>query len=249
MAQPNYSGDQDPIMQPRSRTWTDITGKYTTEAELAGFDDVTVRLKKSNGSVVSVPIDKLSQSDRDYLSKNATRHRSVTDGLGGQPKSVPDEPNDRPAEPEAPSPKADDPPSKHGDPPPKSDDPPPKPDPPDKPDTSSIKKPDDRPKQAAAPQGDAGEPKIFVVVNGQKFPKPGLETFFAQSGVGKDPDCGCNPVTGVYCSCHKVCTCHPQCGCVGHKSCSCVGHHSCSCVGHYSGGGGTVTGCRCAPVH
>ena len=119
--------------------------------------------------------------------------------------------------------------------------------------------PDDRtpPKPA-----DAGEPpRLYVVVKGVKFPRPGLETYFAQSGGGpeparRDPVCSCNPVVGVYCSCNKVCTCVPVCGCAGHRSCGCVGHtscgcvgHTCSCVGHSSGrsyGGG---GCRCAPVH
>jgi hypothetical protein len=99
------------------------------------------------------------------------------------------------------------------------------------------KPPDDRPKQQAA-AGSETEPKIFVVVNGHKFPRPSLETMFVQAHEGKpENDCNCHPVVGAYCSCNKVCTCVPVCACVGHVSCSCDSHTT------------TTVGCRCAPVH
>ena len=98
---------------------------------------------------------------------------------------------------------------------------------PDKPD-----KPNDRPDANSGGQSDA-DPKIYVVVNGKQFPRPALETMFAEAKPGKaDSGCSCHPVVGVYCSCNKVC--------------SCVGQ-TCSCVGHSSGG--VSYGCRCAPVH
>ncbi len=121
--------------------------------------------------------------------------------------------------------------------------------------------PNDRPN----PKRDKAElePRIFAIVGGEQFSRPGLETFFAQTqppgqgqpkpGAGQQT-CSCHPVTGTYCSCNKVsvcqcvpvCTCQAVCGCVGHVTCSCVGHTSCSCNsrGHSYGGG-----CRCAPVH
>ncbi|MHC4452069.1 MAG: SHD1 domain-containing protein, partial [Planctomycetota bacterium] len=49
------------------RTWTDSTGKYTVEAELVGVDNGKVRLKKSDGSVVAVPLVKMSAGDRAFL--------------------------------------------------------------------------------------------------------------------------------------------------------------------------------------
>lgn len=113
------------------------------------------------------------------------------------------------------------------------------------------KKPDDRIK--APPVDDALAPRIFVVVDGKKLPRPALQTFFAEAQTPKRhttsavaETCACQPVTGVYCSCNKVCTCVPACSCVGHSRCSCVGYSSSSSGRGYSGGGG---GCRCAPVH
>lgn len=107
-----------------------------------------------------------------------------------------------------------------------------------------AERPNDRPDAASPPEagGPADEPRIFVVVDGRKFPRPGLETFFADTS-------GPAPVVGTYCACNKVCRCVPVCGAVGYKACSCVGN-ICSCVGHRSYGGGFVGGgCRCAPVH
>lgn len=215
MAQPNDGGKDRKRMS--FRTWTDITGQHKTEAEFVEFKDEKVRLRKRDGRIVTVPIEKLSQVDREFVRQDAPDgHINKSDKeSGGDTKSTLDRADVHPKQ-TAPQ--------------------------------GNMDKPDDRPKQTAS-QGDMEEAKIFIIVNGQKFPKPGLETFFAQSGVGKDPQCTCNPVAGVFCSCNKVCTCVPVCGCVGHRSCSCVGHQSCGCVGHTSGGGGVVTGCRCAPVH
>ena len=54
------------------RTWTDSTGAYRIEADLVGFNDSTVVLKKDNRQLVAFPIAKLSQEDRAYLkSKDA----------------------------------------------------------------------------------------------------------------------------------------------------------------------------------
>jgi hypothetical protein len=90
-------------------------------------------------------------------------------------------------------------------------------------------------------------PEIYTIIDGKKFPRPGLETVFAEPEDYQPPKNKTTEVVGgSYCSCNKVCSCvpvraqRPQCGCVGHSGCSCVGH---------SQGGGVVTGCRCAPVH
>jgi hypothetical protein len=104
-------------------------------------------------------------------------------------------------------------------------------------------KPNDRPQAQPADQPDM-EPKLFAVVDGEKFPRPALETMFADSegaGVGAvthTGGCSCNPV--VYCACNKVASTKavPTCNCVGHTTCSCVGDS-----------GGAAYGCQCAPVH
>ena len=84
------------------------------------------------------------------------------------------------------------------------------------------------------------DPRIYIFADGGKFPRPGLETFFADA---VPSNCACDPVAQTYCVCNKVAVCT----CV--SVCSCVQHVSCSCEGHDRGGGTRVTGCRCAPVH
>lgn len=49
------------------RTWTDSTGTFTIEAEMVRTADGVVTLKKRNGNTVDVPIDRLSQADRDFI--------------------------------------------------------------------------------------------------------------------------------------------------------------------------------------
>jgi hypothetical protein len=58
----------------RAREWTDSTGKFKQQADLVDFDDQTAVLKKADGRLVAVPLDKLSQADRDFLnSKDAAK--------------------------------------------------------------------------------------------------------------------------------------------------------------------------------
>jgi hypothetical protein len=49
------------------RTWTDATGKHAVVAELLEATGEAVRLKKEDGTVVTVPIARLSEGDRRYL--------------------------------------------------------------------------------------------------------------------------------------------------------------------------------------
>lgn len=98
-----------------------------------------------------------------------------------------------------------------------------------------AEKPNDRPR-AQAPGRSGVEPRLYVVIDGKRFPRPGLETVF----VDTPPDrtvvaggCACKPVAIPICACIKVCQCVPVC----------------SCVGHTPTGGGVIYGCRCAPVH
>ena len=54
-----------PTATPKGpRTWTDTTGKFKIEAELVRVADGKVELKKADGTVVSVPLDKLSAADQ-----------------------------------------------------------------------------------------------------------------------------------------------------------------------------------------
>ena len=68
-----------------ARTWTDVTSRYTLDAELIAFNDSTVVLQRADHELAAVPIDKLSQADREFLkSKEAADAR---DGLGKQPQT------------------------------------------------------------------------------------------------------------------------------------------------------------------
>src|SRR3982750_1716796 len=50
-----------------ARIWTDSTGRYKVDADLIAFDDKTVILQRPDHELGQVPIEKLSQADRDYL--------------------------------------------------------------------------------------------------------------------------------------------------------------------------------------
>ena len=50
-----------------ARVWTDSTGKYTIEADLIAFNDKSVVLQRGDHELGMIPIDKLSQADRDFL--------------------------------------------------------------------------------------------------------------------------------------------------------------------------------------
>jgi hypothetical protein len=54
------------------RTWTDVTGQFKVEAELVSAAGGSVQLKKKDGSLVNVPLDKLSAADRDFLAAEAS---------------------------------------------------------------------------------------------------------------------------------------------------------------------------------
>lgn len=64
--------DEPPPAEPEKpkaigRTWASADGKFTIEAEFAGMSVGIVRLRKSDGSEIKVPLDKLSQADKDWI--------------------------------------------------------------------------------------------------------------------------------------------------------------------------------------
>jgi len=50
-----------------ARTWTDVSGAFRVEAEFAGISDNAVQLKKADGKRISVPLDRLSKEDQDWV--------------------------------------------------------------------------------------------------------------------------------------------------------------------------------------
>ncbi len=62
-----------------ARLWTDSTGRYTIEAELIAFDDKSVVLQRADHELGFLPIEQLSEADREYLkSKEAGEITSKT---------------------------------------------------------------------------------------------------------------------------------------------------------------------------
>ena len=49
------------------RVWTDSTGSYTTEAEFVDLENGNVRLKKADGNVITLPMEKLSPPDQQFV--------------------------------------------------------------------------------------------------------------------------------------------------------------------------------------
>ena len=65
-----------------ARTWTDSSGTYKVEAELVKLDGEVVELKKPDGTVIKVPLDKLSEADRVFvrpkaIALTATKHPAI----------------------------------------------------------------------------------------------------------------------------------------------------------------------------
>lgn len=69
------------LVSAGARTWTDSTGKHKTEAEFVDCTDGVVRLKKDDGAVISVPMEKLSEADQEFVRLSAATR-------GGFPAAV-----------------------------------------------------------------------------------------------------------------------------------------------------------------
>jgi outer membrane protein assembly factor BamB len=74
---------------PIYRMWTDSTGKYRVRAALVDVEDGKVRLKKIDGSLSTVPLDRLSEADREWLEKHAA---DAGPGASGEAASAGDWP-------------------------------------------------------------------------------------------------------------------------------------------------------------
>jgi len=62
--QPTEPPEEEPV-----RTWTDRTGQYKIEAALIEVKRGKVRLKTEEGKILSIPFNKLSKADQEYVRK------------------------------------------------------------------------------------------------------------------------------------------------------------------------------------
>lgn len=63
----------------RKRNWSDSTGTFTVEAEFLGLDGDTVRLRRTDGKELKVPMDRLSKEDQEAARELAKSPAPVAD--------------------------------------------------------------------------------------------------------------------------------------------------------------------------
>jgi hypothetical protein len=56
-----------------AREWVDNTGKYRVEADFVDLQGDTVRLKLATGRIISLPLSRLSEADRQFVDEQTTR--------------------------------------------------------------------------------------------------------------------------------------------------------------------------------
>ena len=74
-----------------AREWSDSTGQFKIEAELVDVRDGTVRLRREDGTVISVEISRLGEADRRYLASRQSSPPTkpvLTLVKDGQPVSI-----------------------------------------------------------------------------------------------------------------------------------------------------------------
>lgn len=63
--------DTDAEKRFEIRTWTSSNGRFTIKAKLRSVDDENVKLEKEDGTVIVVPLSRLSEEDRRFLEETA----------------------------------------------------------------------------------------------------------------------------------------------------------------------------------
>jgi hypothetical protein len=60
------------------RLWVDNTGKYSVNARLVRFIDGHVRLMKDTGRTTTVPLNRLSERDLEFVNRQASAQKVTT---------------------------------------------------------------------------------------------------------------------------------------------------------------------------
>src|SRR4051794_32227614 len=69
-----------------ARKWTDTTGAFSTDAELVEVKEQIVVLKKQNGAILNVPLEKLCKEDQDFI---AGLSKPAAEAASAPPVQVP----------------------------------------------------------------------------------------------------------------------------------------------------------------
>lgn len=70
------------VVPADARIWTDSTGRHKTDADFVELKDGVVRLKKANGKIVFIPIERLSKADREFVKSQASSPFVVAEEYG-----------------------------------------------------------------------------------------------------------------------------------------------------------------------
>lgn len=54
---------------PQYRTWTDASGSHTTRAAFVEVDEENVKLRKPDGTIISISLERLSKADQEWIAK------------------------------------------------------------------------------------------------------------------------------------------------------------------------------------
>jgi len=63
-------GLHDSHARAQQRVWKSANGKFKVKAELVDYSEDEIRLEKSSGKIISVPLEKICNSDRKFLGRN-----------------------------------------------------------------------------------------------------------------------------------------------------------------------------------
>ena len=68
-----------PAVNAQTRQWTDVSGEFSLRAKLISVENGAVKLQKPDGRTLTVPLNKLSQADRDFLSRTREEPAAADD--------------------------------------------------------------------------------------------------------------------------------------------------------------------------
>jgi hypothetical protein len=73
-----------PAAAGETRTWTDITGKFSREAEFLKFEDGQVHIRLKGGKETKIPLKELSKKDRDWVRNEGATKGAVAKPVGSR---------------------------------------------------------------------------------------------------------------------------------------------------------------------
>lgn len=77
------------VAEAPARTWSDRSGEFEVEAELVVSKGGIVRLRKTDGKVISVPLRRLSDADQEFLREQAKQASEKTSAATPAGPNVP----------------------------------------------------------------------------------------------------------------------------------------------------------------